>query len=106
MKRDTPRSRSASATVGFRQRRGDVGEAQDRTGDQMGEERKIERDVNGIAIGGCVPSINVDHVGERLEGDERNADRQMDRDMRESESRPACSSRMLTFKRRKFVYLK
>ena len=47
----------------------------DRTSDELGEERQVEGEIEE-AGGWDVSSGNIDHVAERLEGEERDPDRQ------------------------------
>ena len=40
----------------------------DRSGDELREERDVERHVERIALGGRVATVNIDYIGQRMEG--------------------------------------
>ena len=63
--------------------------ANDRPRDQLRKEGNIERDVDRIAVGPETPPVDVDDVGEAVEGEERDPKRKVDigRDNRQSERR-------------------
>ena len=52
--------------------------ADDRAGDALVEQRRVEQHVPVAALGVGVAAVDVDDVGHQLEGIERNADRQRD----------------------------
>ena len=52
--------------------------ADDRAGDELRKERDVERDVDRIAVGAEAAPVDVDDVGQAVEGEERDAERQLD----------------------------
>ena len=50
----------------------------DRAGDELRKEGNVKRDVDRIAIGAEAPPVDVDDVGQAVEGEERDAERQLD----------------------------
>ena len=60
--------------------------ADDRAGDELGEEGDVERDVDRIAIGAEAAAVDVDDVAQAVEGEERDAERQLDVRMAEVEA--------------------
>ena len=52
--------------------------ADDRAGDELGKERNVERHVDRIAVGAEASPVDVDDVAEAVEGEERDAERQLD----------------------------
>ena len=59
-----------------RQLIGDVAVADDRAGDQLREQQQVERGVHRALLRGRVAPRDVDDVRDRVEGEERDADRQ------------------------------
>jgi len=57
----------------------DVVVADDRAGDELGEHRNVECEVDDLALGGDLPAVDVDEVGERVEGEKGDADREVNR---------------------------
>ena len=64
--------------------------ADDRPGDEVGEEAQVDRGVEQVGRLG-LPPLHVDHVGDGLEAEEADADRQRDRDQWQ---RPAEADRV------------
>ncbi len=52
--------------------------ADDRAGDELGKKRDVERHIDRVAIGAEAATIDVDDVAEAVEGEERDAERQLD----------------------------
>ena len=55
---------------------GDFAIADDRPGDELRKEQQVERRVDRALLRGRVTAVDVDHVGNRVEGIERDADRE------------------------------
>ena len=64
------------------QLRQELARAHDRAGDEVREEAQVERDVDRAGRLDQAP-LDVDDVGDRLEGEEADADRQRDRQQRQ-----------------------
>ena len=62
----------------LRQLRGDRPVAHDRTGDELREIDDVERERNGRALRRRDAAIDVDQIGNDVEREERDADRQRD----------------------------
>ena len=70
--------------------RGDVAPADDRPGDQLRKEQDVEREIGQPALGAGLALVDVDHVRDCVEREERDAERQRDgadRDRRDAQCR-------------------
>ena len=85
---------------------GDVAVADDRAGDQLREEQQVERRVDRALLRRRVAAVDVDDVRDRVEGEERDADRQQHARHDERLRRASASSSALTLSAKKFAYLK
>ena len=56
----------------------DIGVAHDRTCDQLGEEGNVQGKIQNIALHLAIPPVQIHHIGQRLEGEEGDADGQRD----------------------------
>ena len=75
-KRRTPYAKSSSRTIAARELIGDVAVPDDRAGDQLRKEQQVQRGVHRALLRDRVAAVDVDDVRDRVEGEERDADRQ------------------------------
>ena len=85
---------------------GDVAVADDRSGDQLRKQQQVERRVHRALLRGRVAPRDVDDVRDRVEGEERDADRQQHARDRRSAGRAPQPSSALTLSAKKLAYLK
>ena len=78
--------------------------ADDRARDELGKERDVERDVDRIAVGAEAAAVDVDDVGQAMEGEERDAERQFD--IGPAEVTPSGLQAAARFPVMKLAYLK
>jgi hypothetical protein len=86
--RRTPSANPSRLTVRCSQLRANGTPAQNRAGDELGEKEDVKRHVLGVGRRLPFAAIHVNHVGQRVEGEKRNANRQRDvRRMNRSDAR-------------------
>ena len=56
----------------------DIGVAHDGAGDQLGEEGNVQGKIQNIALHLAISPVQIHHIGQRLEGEEGDADGQRD----------------------------
>ncbi len=78
--------------------------ANDWSRNQLREQGNVERDVDRVAIGPEPPAVDVDDVGEAMEGEKRDAERK--RDVRLNDGAPSGLSSVVRLAVMKLAYLK
>ena len=85
---------------------GDVAVADDRAGDELRKEQQVQRRVDGALLRDRVAPVDVDDVGDRVEREERDADRQQHARHDERLDVVATRNSVLTLSAKKLAYLK
>ena len=85
---------------------GDVAVADDRAGDELREQQQVERRVDRALLRGRVAAVDVDDVRDRVEREERDADRQQHARHDDRLDAAAARNSVLTLSAKKFAYLK